>query len=100
MIREVADIKIKAGTETEFLAAVKQAVPLFKAAKGCRAMRIEKVIEDNDRFRLIILWEKLEDHTVGFRESEDFQKWRGLVGGYFDGPPSVDHSELGVLGFE
>ena len=100
MIREVAEIEIKPGTEAAFLAAVESAVPLFRAAKGCRAMRLERVIETPNLFRLIVLWQTLEDHTEGFRNSEDFQKWRGLVGPFFARPPAVDHSEAAVTGFE
>lgn len=100
MIREVADLKINPGTEIDFLVAVEQAVELFKRAPGCIAMRLEKVIEDSDHFRLIILWKTLEDHTEGFRNSEDFQKWRALAGPFFAETPSVDHSEIAVLGFD
>lgn len=99
MIREVANLAINDGTETEFLAAVKKAVPLFRAAKGCTAMRLEKVLETPDLFRLIVLWETLEDHTETFRNSDDFQKWRALAGPFFSQAPSVDHSEVAVAGF-
>lgn len=100
MIREVADLKINPGTEAEFLAAVGQAVPIFKAAKGCVAMRLEKVIETPDHFRLIVIWQTLEDHTEAFRNSEGFQQWRALAGPFFVQPPSVDHSVVAVAGFD
>jgi quinol monooxygenase YgiN len=99
MIREVAEIAVKDGTEAEFVAAVEKAVPIFRAAKGCSAMRLEKVVETPGLFRLIVLWETLEDHTVTFRGSEGFQAWRGLVGPFFAQPPRVDHSEMAVAGF-
>ena len=28
---------------------------------------------------------------MGFRESENFTRWRGLVGPFFDGQPRVEH---------
>jgi hypothetical protein len=40
---------------------------------------------------LLIGWRSLEDHTVGFRESESFVKWRELIGPFFAGAPQVDH---------
>ncbi|QPM91360.1 antibiotic biosynthesis monooxygenase family protein [Pseudooceanicola algae] len=100
MIREVAQLMIDPVKEAEFLEAVGKAVPFFKAAEGCRAMRVEKVIETPGMFRLIILWDTLEAHTVGFRNSEGFQQWRALAGPFFTEPPSVDHSDPVLVGFE
>ena len=100
MIREVAELTIKDGVEAEFLAAVEKAVPFFKAAKGCVSMRLERVLETPNLYRLIVIWKSLEDHTEGFRNSQGFQEWRGLAGPFFAQPPSVDHSEIAVLGFE
>lgn len=100
MIREVANITITEGAEAEFLVAVEKAVPYFKAAKGCTAMRLEKVLETPNLFRLIVLWETLEDHTEGFRNSQGFQEWRALVSPHFTEPPNVDHSSVAVAGFD
>jgi hypothetical protein len=38
MITEIAQIDVKPGTEAEFEKGVKQAVPIFKRAKGCRSI--------------------------------------------------------------
>ena len=99
MIREIAELTIKPGTEAEFLAAVTKAVPVFKAAKGCKSMKLEKVVETPDTYRLMVLWETLEAHTVDFRESQGFQDWRGLAGPFFAGAPNVYHAEVVVDGF-
>ncbi len=100
MIREVAELKIKPGEEEAFVAAVAEAVPHFRAARGCKSMRLERVVEAPEIFRLIVIWETLENHMVDFRESDGFQAWRGLVGGFFAEPPKVDHSEVALVGFE
>lgn len=100
MIREVVNLKIKTGTEVDFLAAVEKAVPIFRAAKGCAAMHLEKVIETENHFRLIVLWETLSDHTEIFRNSVGFQDWRTLAGPFFAEPPHVDHSAVVVTGFD
>lgn len=100
MIREVAELRVKEGADAAFLEAAERAVPIFRAARGCRAMRIERVIETPGLYRLIVLWETLEDHTETFRESRGFQDWRALVGPHFAAPPSVDHSEVAVAGFD
>jgi heme-degrading monooxygenase HmoA len=99
MIHEVATILIRAGTEQQFEQSFAQAVPLFKRAKGCTSLRLERSVEDPLRYLVIVGWETLDDHVVGFRNSADYARWRELVGGYFAGPPSVDHTEIAIDGF-
>jgi heme-degrading monooxygenase HmoA len=99
MITEIAQIDVKPGQEAAFEAAVAEAAPLFQRAKGCRAMRVERSIEKPQRYRLFVSWETLENHTVDFRESADFQEWRKLAGPHFASPPEVEHVEVAVAGF-
>jgi heme-degrading monooxygenase HmoA len=99
MVTELADIHIQPGTDAAFLAAVQKAVPLFQRARGCTSMRIEKRVEEADNYLLIIDWETLDNHNVDFRESDDFQQWRALVGGFFARPPAVTHIAPGLTGF-
>jgi heme-degrading monooxygenase HmoA len=99
MVTELADIQITQGSDAAFLAAVKEAVPLFQRARGCTAMRIEKRIEEADSYLLIIDWQTLDNHNVDFRESDDFQQWRQLVGSFFAKPPTVTHITPALTGF-
>ncbi|HEY1152016.1 MAG TPA: antibiotic biosynthesis monooxygenase family protein [Pseudoduganella sp.] len=99
MITEIAELSIKPDSHDAFLAAVKEAVPLFKRAKGCKAVKLERLVERPDVYHLVISWETLENHTVDFRGSDDFQAWRGLVGGFFAEPPRVEHSGTALVGF-
>jgi len=99
MILEIAQIDVKPGLEAEFEAGVTKAAPLFKRAKGCRGMNLQRSIEKPGRYRLIVKWETLENHTVDFRGSEDFQAWRKLVGRCFVAPPEVEHTRQAVAGF-
>lgn len=93
MITEIAQIDVKPGSEKDFEAAVEKARPLFLRAKGCKGLELHKSIEKPARYRLMVKWETLENHTVDFRGSEDFTAWRGLVGPYFAAPPEVEHTE-------
>lgn len=93
MIFEIATLQINPASHTAFQAAVAEAAPLFRRAKGCLSMRLERSIEQADTYRLVVGWETLENHMVDFRESADFQAWRGLVGGHFTAPPRVEHSD-------
>jgi quinol monooxygenase YgiN len=99
MFLEIARIDVKPGSEAAFEASVEQAVPLFQRAKGCSSMRLHRSVEVPTRYRLMVQWETVENHTVDFRGSADFQEWRRLVGGYFAQPPAVEHTQALKLGF-
>jgi heme-degrading monooxygenase HmoA len=99
MIMEIAQIDVKPGMESDFEAGVKAAAPLFKRAKGCSGMTLQRSHEKPQRYRLFVQWATLENHTVDFRGSADFQEWRKLVGGCFASPPEVEHVTEVVKGF-
>jgi heme-degrading monooxygenase HmoA len=99
MITEIAQIDIKPGSEAEFENGVKNAVPIFKRAKGCRSMQLQRSIEKPGRYRLFVGWETVENHTVDFRGSADFQEWRKLVGHCFASAPEVEHVSQVARGF-
>ena len=99
MITEIAQIDVKPGMEAEFEAGVKNAAPIFKRAKGCHGMELRRSIEKPGRYRLFVEWATVEDHTVGFRNSPDFQEWRKLVGHCFATPPDFEHVQQVMHGF-
>ena len=98
MITEIAQIDIKAGSEAAFEAAVDKARVVFKRAQGFHGLELHRSIEKPQRYRLMVKWETLENHTVDFRGSENFAEWRGLVGAFFASPPDVEHTETVVAG--
>jgi heme-degrading monooxygenase HmoA len=99
MILEIAQIDVTPGMEDQFEAGVKAARPLFKRAKGCSGMMLTHSQEKPQRYRLFVRWATLENHTVDFRNSADFQEWRKLVGPCFAAPPAVEHATEVVAGF-
>lgn len=99
MIYEIAEIEINPGQEVSFEEAVGKAMPYFKAAKGCNHMQLFRSEEFTSRYRLVVEWATLEAHMVDFRESEGFEHWRGLVGGFFAAPPKVEHVSEVYKGF-
>jgi len=92
MVLEIADFTVKPGTEDAFADAVREGLALVGSTPGFRNARLTRGIESASRFVLLIEWDSVEAHTVGFRESENFGKWRALVGPYFDGDPRVEHA--------
>ena len=99
MILETAEIIIKRGFEERFEEAVVEAAPLFQRARGCHGLSLHRDIERPSVYRLLVKWDRVEDHLAGFRESADFAEWRRLVGDCFERPPEVTHSRP-VVPFE
>jgi heme-degrading monooxygenase HmoA len=93
MVTEIAQIEIKPGSEQDFEAAVMRARTVFGRSKGFQGFELHRSIEKPQRYRLLVKWETLENHTVDFRGSENFAEWRGLVGQYFASPPEVEHTK-------
>lgn len=93
MITEIAFLTIDPANAAAFEAAVESAAPVIGAAEGSQSMALERVIEHPGQYRLIVQWDSVEHHTVGFRESPGFIEWRALAGPFFTSPPHVEHTE-------
>ncbi|RYD87521.1 MAG: antibiotic biosynthesis monooxygenase [Sphingomonadales bacterium] len=98
MIKELAEIDIRPGSELAFEEAAVTARRLFLSSKGCLAFRLHRSVEQPSRYRLFVEWETLDDHMVEFRNSEAFLEWRRLCGPYFLNPPRVEHLTIIVEG--
>ena len=95
MILEIADIRIAPGQQTAFEEAIQRGVATVASqAKGFKGWKVNRGIENPERYILQIFWETLEDHTVGFREGPLFPQWRAIVGPFFASPPQVEHFTL------
>lgn len=95
MILELVDIRIQAGKQKDFDAAIVRGVEeVISKAKGFCGYQINKGIESAERYVLMIFWETLENHTQDFRGSPGFHEWRAIVGPYFANAPAVEHFEL------
>jgi heme-degrading monooxygenase HmoA len=55
---------------------------------------LQKCMEVENKYLLLVKWETLEDHTVGFRSSPEYQKWRSLLHDFYDPYPIVEHFNL------
>ena len=95
MILEVADIRIDPARQAEFDdAVVRGLTTVVSGAQGFRGYKVNKSLESPGRVLLMIYWDTLEDHTVGFRGGPLFAQWRAIVGPFFAAPPVVEHFEL------
>jgi heme-degrading monooxygenase HmoA len=91
MILETAPLQIKPGQTTAFEAAFAQAQTIIASMKGYLGHELQRCIEDDHQYLLLVRWETLEDHTVGFRQSVQYQEWRKLLHHFYDPFPTVLH---------
>jgi heme-degrading monooxygenase HmoA len=91
MVLEIAEFSILPGREEEFAAAYREAIAQIEATDGFRSARMTRGIETPTRFVLLVEWDTLEAHTVAFRESDRFPKWRELISPFFAAAPQVQH---------
>lgn len=92
MIVEVADFRVAPEKRAEFQSAMTGAARrLLSQTKGYLGHEILSCVESPDRVLLLVRWQTLEDHTVGFRQSPAFTEWRAAIGPYFAQPPQVEH---------
>jgi heme-degrading monooxygenase HmoA len=95
MILEHADIRTDPARAAEFEEAIlRGASSVIAQARGFKGFKVNRSIESPGRYILMIYWDTLEDHTVGFRQSPAFAEWRSIVGPFFLQPPVVEHLEL------
>lgn len=95
MFLEYADIQITPGKQAEFDRAIQHGLDtVLSKSPGYRGHTVHKGVESPERYLLCVYWERLEDHTIGFRESMLFTQWRTIVGPFFAKPPLVEHFTL------
>ena len=87
---ETVELHVTEGAEEAFETAVAEAAALFRE-QGATSFRLTRQVEEPQRYRLLVGWARIEDHTVGFRESEAFPAWRALVSPHLAEPPAATH---------
>jgi heme-degrading monooxygenase HmoA len=93
MILEAAMLSVKKGQKEQFEAAFHQASAYISAMKGYLSHELHLCMEEDHKYLLLVRWETLEDHTIGFRESPEYQEWRKLLHHFYDPFPIVEHFE-------
>tara|TARA_R110002073_G_scaffold98435_2_gene225394 strand:- start:206 stop:508 length:303 start_codon:yes stop_codon:yes gene_type:complete len=93
MILESAILDVKPGLEKEFEAAFDIAQSIISSMEGYISHQLQRCIERPNRYLLLVNWNSLEDHTVGFRKSDEYQDWRRLLYHFYEPFPEVEHYE-------
>ncbi|MBC7423316.1 MAG: antibiotic biosynthesis monooxygenase [Ferruginibacter sp.] len=93
MIVEVAILIVKAGEETDFEKDFKTAGQYISSINGYIGHTLKRCLEQQNKYILLVEWQNLEDHTIGFRQSPQYLAWKNLLHHYYDPFPTVEHYE-------
>ncbi len=98
MVIEHAVLNVVPGEEQHFEETYLRAQTIIRAMPGFRSLRLSRCIETPARYLLLVEWERLEDHTEGFRRSPQYEEWRQLLHHFYDPFPVFEHYEPLISG--
>jgi heme-degrading monooxygenase HmoA len=98
MILEHALLDVTPGEEQAFELVFREASQIISEMGGFRSLRLSRCVERPSRYLLLVEWDRLEDHTEGFRRSPEYERWKALLHHFYDPFPTVEHFEA-VLRF-
>ena len=93
MITEHALLPVIPGQEPDFEAAFAEAQVIISSMPGFQKLSLSRSLESPSTYLLLVEWDRLEDHTIGFRRSEQYERWRELLHRFYDPFPLVEHYE-------
>lgn len=93
MILEAVMLQVKPATEANYEDTFRQASKIISSMSGYISHELQRCMEVKGKYLLLVKWETLEDHTIGFRESSEYQEWKKLLHPYYDPFPVVEHFE-------
>ncbi|CAA9387930.1 MAG: Uncharacterized protein YczJ [uncultured Quadrisphaera sp.] len=94
MVREHAVLSVRPGQDAAFEAAFDEARAMIAQARGFHGLTLSRCVERPGTYLLLVDWERLEDHTEGFRGSAAYQRWSELLHRFYDPFPTVEHFEV------
>jgi len=93
VILESAPLQVKPGQASAFEAAFREAQAIIASMPGYRSHELQRCLEREGHYLLLVRWDSVEAHEVGFRKSEGYQRWKQLLHHFYDPFPTVNHYE-------
>ena len=93
MILEIAQLQVRPGQSADFEAAFAQAQRLISSMPGYLGHELQRCLEREGHYMLLVRWRAVADHETGFRMSPQYQQWRQLLHHFYDPFPTVLHYE-------
>lgn len=91
MILEAVILQIKPELSDTFEGEFRKASKIISRMKGYIDHELQKCLEEDHKYLLLVRWETLEDHMEGFRGSEEYQEWKALLHDFYEPFPIVEH---------
>jgi heme-degrading monooxygenase HmoA len=79
--------------EAEYEESFRGASKIISSMKGYISHNLQRCMEVEGKYLLLVQWGSLEDHTVGFRQSNEYQHWKKQLHHFCDPFPIVEHFE-------
>jgi heme-degrading monooxygenase HmoA len=93
VVLEVALLHVRSGESAAFEQAFADAQSIISSMDGYISHQLQRSLETPDKYLLLVQWRRVEDHTVGFRQSAGYQEWRRLLHHFYEPLPIVEHFE-------
>ena len=93
MILEAASLSVKPGQSGAFETAFREAQMIISSMPGYRSHELQRCLEREGRYLLLVRWDSVAAHEEGFRKSPRYQQWRNLLHHFYDPFPTVLHYE-------
>lgn len=89
MILEAFMLKVKEGMEEAF----RGATEIISSMKGYVFQELQRCMGVEGKYLLQVQWETLEDHTIGFIQSKEYQEWKKKLHKFCDPFPTDEYFE-------
>jgi heme-degrading monooxygenase HmoA len=93
VILEAVVLPVKPGQTAEFESAFNEAQSIIASMDGYISSERHRGIETPNHYLLLVQWETIEAHTVGFRGSPQYERWSAALHHFYDPFPTVEHYE-------
>jgi quinol monooxygenase YgiN len=96
---EIAEFAIEPGKEERFEKTVLEFASVFEGFEGCTALQLQKSVDVDSRFLLLIEWESVEHHTEKAPTTDGFKAFVAAVEPLYAEAPRVYHTQVVEGGF-
>jgi len=94
MVLEIAKLNVKEGQDDVFLKAFEQAAALIERQSGYIDHQLRARTESAGQYLLEVVWQSIDDHRLGFRQSNDYAQWSALLHHFYEPFPTVEYYDL------
>lgn len=91
MITEHVLLPVNPGLEGEFEEAFASARLIIASMSGFRGLTLSRGIESPSSSLLLVSWDSVDAHEVGFRGSPEYQEWKRMLHHFYDPFAVVEH---------